>query len=114
MQPPHGTHAARHPTPHPQLARTRHHVLAATTARYNLPPLGTQPRTLRCARHMQLRRGKGLARAVMRTLLSSLHADATRHATLCATAENRAACRSYEAVGFTLIDECAELIVRPG
>lgn len=59
------------------------------------------------------RRGRGLARAVMRSLLSSLHADGIQLATLCATSENRSAWRGYEAVGFTLFDECAELVAGP-
>lgn len=60
------------------------------------------------------RRGEGLARVVMATLLASLAADGITLATLGATAENRAACRSYEAMGFTLIEERAELVVGPG
>jgi ribosomal protein S18 acetylase RimI-like enzyme len=60
------------------------------------------------------RRGQGLARAVMRSLLASLHADGIGLVTLCATAENRSACRSYEAMGFVQFDECAELVVGPG
>lgn len=60
------------------------------------------------------RRGEGLARIVMGALLSALAADGIRLATLGATAENRAACRSYEAMGFTMIEERAELVVGPG
>lgn len=60
------------------------------------------------------RRGQGLARVVMGAVLSTLAADGIRLATLGATAENRAACRSYEAMGFTLLDERAELVVGPG
>lgn len=59
------------------------------------------------------RRGEGLARVVMRALLASVGADGIRLATLGATAENRAACRSYEAMGFGVIDERAELVVGP-
>lgn len=60
------------------------------------------------------RRGEGLARVVMTTLLSLLAAEGIRLATLGATAENRAACRSYEAMGFQLLEERAELVVGPG
>ena len=59
-------------------------------------------------------RGRGLARVVMAAVLGSLAAAGIRLATLGATAENRAACRSYEAVGFELIDQRAELVVGPG
>lgn len=56
-------------------------------------------------------RGEGLARVVMASLLSALSSDGIRLATLGATAENRPACRSYEAMGFRLLDERAELVV---
>jgi ribosomal protein S18 acetylase RimI-like enzyme len=59
-------------------------------------------------------RGRGLAKVVMAAVLASLAADGIRLATLGATAENRAACRSYEAMGFELIDQRAELVVGPG
>lgn len=59
------------------------------------------------------RRDQGLARVVMATLLSTLAGEGIRIATLGATAENRAACRSYEAMGFELIEERAELVVGP-
>jgi len=61
-----------------------------------------------------VRRGEGLAREVMATLLATLAAGGVRRATLGATAENRAACRSYEAMGFALLEERAELVVGPG
>lgn len=60
------------------------------------------------------RRGEGLARVVMATLLSALAGEGIRLATLGATAENRAACRSYEAMGFELLEERAELVVEAG
>lgn len=60
------------------------------------------------------RRGQGLARIVMAALLSKLDADGIQMATLGATAENRAACRSYEATGFRLLEQRAELVVAPG
>ncbi|HEY9567336.1 MAG TPA: GNAT family N-acetyltransferase, partial [Thalassobaculum sp.] len=60
------------------------------------------------------RRGEGLARTVMGTLLATLAGEGIRLATLGATAENRAACRSYEAVGFELLEERAELVVGAG
>lgn len=60
------------------------------------------------------RRGQGLARVVMATLLSTLATEGIRLAMLGATAENRAACRSYEAMGFELLEERAELVVGPG
>ncbi len=59
------------------------------------------------------RRGEGLARTVMRRLLSSLWTDGIRLATLCATAGNLAACRSYEAMGFEAMGEGAELVIGP-
>lgn len=59
------------------------------------------------------RRGQGLARVVMGTVLSSLAADGIGLAVLGATAGNVAACRSYEAVGFAPLDERAELVVGP-
>lgn len=60
------------------------------------------------------RRGEGLARVVMTTLLAMLGAEGIRLATLGATAENRSACRSYEAMGFALLEERAELVVGAG
>lgn len=60
------------------------------------------------------RRGQGLARIVMGAVRSALAADGIRLATLGATAENRAACRSYEAMGFELVEERAELVIGPG
>lgn len=60
------------------------------------------------------RRGEGLARAVMGAALAALAADGIRLATLGTTAENRAAWRSYEAMGFTLLEERVELLVGPG
>ncbi|EDP61209.1 hypothetical protein BAL199_04254 [alpha proteobacterium BAL199] len=59
------------------------------------------------------RRGRGMARIVMGALLSALAVDGIRLATLGATAENQAACRSYEAMGFVLLEERAELVVCP-
>lgn len=59
------------------------------------------------------RRGEGLARVVMATLLATLASQGMSLAILGATAENLAACRSYEAMGFELIEERAELVVGP-
>ncbi|HZH27909.1 MAG TPA: GNAT family N-acetyltransferase [Azospirillaceae bacterium] len=58
------------------------------------------------------RRGRGLARAVVRTLAATLRAEGCSVVTLSTYAANEAACRAYEAVGFELFDSRLQVNVR--
>lgn len=56
-------------------------------------------------------RGRGFAKAACRSLLAVLYERGNRLATLATTADNIAAWRAYQAVGFTLIEERAQIDV---
>lgn len=60
-----------------------------------------------------MHRGRGLAKAVGRSLISALRAEGIDQVALVTTGENTAAARAYEALGFCLAERWVQLDLKP-